>query len=162
MYERRLWAVRHSRLLTMTYKAVELVLRLFHPLIRLIGYQRLDRPMLAVEKTVKGFLFDTQSCGQCVVSYTGGSCPMNCPKQIRNGPCGGVRSDGFCEVIPDMPCVWVLAWQGNKQIGGKDYPIQVLQPPIDHRFMNTSAWLRELRRRASRPEPLFVASNSGD
>nr|WP_245947992.1 methylenetetrahydrofolate reductase C-terminal domain-containing protein [Halomonas montanilacus] len=28
-------------------------------------------------------------CGQCILSSTGMSCPMNCPKSLRNGPCGG-------------------------------------------------------------------------
>ena len=44
---------------------------------------------------------DSQSCGQCIVGYTGLSCPMNCPKKMRNGPCGGVRPDGRCEVEPE-------------------------------------------------------------
>ena len=49
---------------------------------------------------VKGLLFDCRMCGQCVLSSTGMSCPMNCPKSLRNGPCGGVRADGNCEVKP--------------------------------------------------------------
>ena len=56
-----------------------------------IGYQRLERPVAVVERAVKGLLFDCRMCGRCVLSSTGMSCPMNCPKQLRNGPCGGVR-----------------------------------------------------------------------
>jgi methylenetetrahydrofolate reductase (NADPH) len=55
-------------------------------------------------------------CGQCVLSATGMACPMNCPKEMRNGPCGGVRADGRCEVRPDMRCVWVEATAGTKRI----------------------------------------------
>jgi hypothetical protein len=44
-----------------------------------------------------------------------------------------------------MDCVWVLAWEGNKRLRSKDYPIQFLQPPIDNRLSGTSAWLREVR-----------------
>ena len=79
---------------------------------------------------------------------------MNCPKLMRNGPCGGVRDDGNCEVKPDMKCVWVLAWEGNRRIGkgidDSDYPIQVVQPPVDNRLIGHSAWLREvvLKKRA--------------
>ena len=61
-------------------------------------------------------MFDCRMCGQCMLSSTGMSCPMNCPKQLRNGPCGGVRANGNCEVEPDMPCVWVKAWEGSQNM----------------------------------------------
>ena len=51
-------------------------------------------------KPSRALLFDCRMCGQCVLSSTGMSCPMNCPKTLRNGPCGGVRADGNCEVKP--------------------------------------------------------------
>ena len=57
-------------------------------------------------------------CGQCVLSSTGMSCPMNCPKTLRNGPCGGVRANGHCEVKPEMRCVWVEAYRGSERIPG--------------------------------------------
>lgn len=117
----------------------------FDPLFRRIGYERLDRPFVAVEKLTKGFLLDSQNCGQCIVGFTGLSCPMNCPKKMRNGPCGGVRADGHCEVNPEMTCVWLLAWEGNKRFATTDIPLQVLQPPVDHRLLGKSAWLREVR-----------------
>ena len=44
------------------------------------------------------------------------SCPMNCPKNLRNGPCGGVRANGHCEVRPEMRCVWVEAVAGARRI----------------------------------------------
>ena len=72
---------------------------------------------------------------------------MNCPKTMRNGPCGGVRADGKCEVKPEMNCVWVEAWEGNKRLQEDEYPIQFLQPAIDNRKIGTSAWLREVRNR---------------
>ena len=73
---------------------------------------------------------------------------MNCPKRLRNGPCGGVRPDGSCEVKPDMTCVWVLAWEGNKRFRENGYPIQTVQPAVDNRLIGKSAWLREVRHRA--------------
>lgn len=147
MYRMRSWSVRNARWLKALYQRVESVLTFMAPLWRWIGYERVDKPFLWFEKATKGLLLDSQSCGQCIVGFTGMACPMNCPKTMRNGPCGGVRADGKCEVKPDMDCVWVLAWEGNKRLREKEYPIQFLQPAIDNRRIGTSAWLREVRRR---------------
>ena len=67
------------------------------------------KPLALVEAAVKKPVFGCQMCGQCVLHSTGMTCPMNCPKTLRNGPCGGVRPDGHCEVKPEMRCVWVKA-----------------------------------------------------
>ena len=147
MYRMRSWSVRHARWLKALYHGVDATLVFMSPLLRWIGYERLDKPVLLVEKLSKGFLLDSQSCGQCIVGFTGLSCPMNCPKTMRNGPCGGVRADGKCEVKPEMDCVWVKAWEGNQRLKEDEYPIQFLQPPLDNRKIGTSAWLREVRKR---------------
>ncbi|MFQ6005476.1 MAG: methylenetetrahydrofolate reductase C-terminal domain-containing protein [Woeseia sp.] len=152
MYRMRKWSVRNARWLSQIYSGIESVLVKAHPLLKRIGYDRLDKPFVAFEKVTKGFLLDSQSCGQCIVGSTGLSCPMNCPKTLRNGPCGGVRPDGTCEIEPDMPCVWVLAWEGNKRMACPEYPIQIVQPPVDNRLKGTSAWLREVRLKANRNE----------
>jgi len=49
------------------------------------------------------------------------------------------------EINPDMNCVWVQAWEGNKRIHKDNYPIQIVQPPVDNRLIGRSAWLREVR-----------------
>src|ERR1700694_3232529 len=100
MYAVRQWSVRHARGLNGFYQGFESALVALHPLWKRIGYQRLERPGAAVERSVKGLLFDCRMCGQCILSSTGMSCPMNCPKNLRNGPCGGVRADGHCEGRP--------------------------------------------------------------
>ncbi len=146
MYRMRTWSVRHARWLKALYHGVESTLSFTSPLLRWIGYDRLDKPVLFIEKLTKGFLLDSQSCGQCIVGFTGLSCPMNCPKTMRNGPCGGVRADGKCEVKPEMNCVWVQAWEGNQRLQENEYPIQFLQPALDNRKIGTSAWLREVRK----------------
>jgi len=101
MYSVRKWSVSQARLFNRVYKALENVLLALDKLWLKIGYDRVEKPITFVERHVKGFLFDCQMCGQCVLSSTGMSCPMNCPKQLRNGPCGGVRMDGKCEVKPE-------------------------------------------------------------
>ena len=56
-------------------------------------------------------------CGQCALPVTAYACPMTCPKQLRNGPCGGVGMDGSCEVYPGMRCVWLMAYE-RADVGG--------------------------------------------
>ena len=149
MYALRRWSVNNVRPLRALYDGLETILVKLHPVLEWLGYRRIDKAFLGIEKLTKGALFDSRSCGQCILNSTGMACPMNCPKEMRNGPCGGVRADGKCEVDPEMDCVWVLAWEGNKRLGEQDYPIQVVQPAIDNRLRNTSAWLREVRRQTN-------------
>jgi hypothetical protein len=141
MYALRHWSVRHARGLERVYAAVERVLVALAPLFRRIGPARVEPPLAAVERSVKGLLFDCRMCGQCILSDTGMSCPMNCPKSLRNGPCGGVRPNGHCEVKPEMKCVWVAAWEGSRRMAGAP-AILDRQPPVDHRLWSRSSWLR--------------------
>lgn len=148
MYRMRQWSVRHARGLDRFYRGFEAVLVWLDPLWRAIGHDRMERPMAATERAVKGFLFDCQMCGQCVLSSTGMSCPMNCPKQLRNGPCGGVRANGNCEVIPAMKCVWVAAYEGGLRIPGGIEAMRADQPAVDRRLQGLSSWLRVVREKA--------------
>lgn len=149
MYCVRRWSVRHARFFERLYDVFEFALVRLDPLLSCIGYERLDKPVAVVERAVKGFLFDCRMCGQCALGSTGMSCPMNCPKALRNGPCGGVRSDGNCEVLPDMRCVWVDAWEGSRRMRRGD-AIQSVQVCIDNRLQGRSSWLREVRAKARR------------
>jgi len=146
MYKVRRWTIRHARFFERFYGGFESMLVFMSPLLRRIGYARVERPVAAVEKFVKRFLFDTQMCGSCTLKATGMSCPMNCPKSMRNGPCGGVRSNGNCEVKPDIPCVWVDAYAGSRLMKEGD-AIREIQASVDHRLQGSSSWLREVRRR---------------
>jgi hypothetical protein len=149
MYALRRWSVHKARPLKRLYESLENILAKMHPALEWLGYRRMDKVFLGVEKIAKGVLFDSRSCGQCILGSTGMVCPMNCPKELRNGPCGGVGLDGKCEVKPEMVCVWVLAWEGNKRLAEEDQPIQIVQPAIDNRQRNTSAWLRAVRKRTN-------------
>lgn len=147
MYAIRKWSVHNARQLERLYAWFEKLLVRLHPLFEKIGYARLEKPVAFVEKQVKGLLFDCKMCGKCVLSSTGMACPMNCPKQLRNGPCGGVRADGNCEVISDMPCVWVQAYAGSKKmVDGKK--IISVQPAVDWTLHGKSAWLSEAKKLA--------------
>ena len=144
----RAWSVRHARFLESLYERFADILLRLNGLLAMIGYARIERPMIAIERTVKGVLFDCRMCGQCILSDTGMSCPMNCPKSLRNGPCGGVRANGHCEVEPNMPCVWVEAWRGNQSMRASER-IETVQPPVDQSLAGTSAWLRATAMRAA-------------
>ena len=164
MYAVRKWAVSHANSFNTLYKWLERSLVYLHPLWLKLGYDRIEKPITFVEKNVKGFLFDCQMCGQCVLHKTGMSCPMNCPKELRNGPCGGVRPNGHCEVKPEMRCVWVEAWRGSKILElnrelnrelskkGDDQSESILhvQLPVDHRLKGRSSWLREVNQKRNK------------
>ena len=48
------------------------------------------------------------SCGHCVLSYTGGICPLAvCPSKSNYGPCNKAPEEGTqCGVDPNRECIW--------------------------------------------------------
>src|SRR5215471_184670 len=100
----------------------------------------LYRAFTFVERQVKARLFGCRMCGQCALPATAYACPMSCPKQLRNGPCGGVGTDGSCEVYPGLRCVWLMAYEraaADDRIGD----MRRLQRPIDQRKWGQSSWV---------------------
>ena len=93
-----------------------------------------------VEELAKGRLFGCRMCAQCAIPATGYACPMTCPKQLRNGPCGGVGTDGGCEVYPEMRCVWLMAYE-RAEADGRAADLRRLQRPIDQRKWGESSWI---------------------
>jgi len=144
VYKFRQWSVSHSKRLESFYYIFEPVIVKLHPLWNAIGYGLMEKPVSVVEKAVKGFMFDCQMCGHCVLSSTGMSCPMNCPKSIRNGPCGGVRLNGNCEIKPEMRCVWVEAWRGSRQMKNSE-GIRKQQVPVNFTYKGSSSWMRVVK-----------------
>lgn len=69
---------------------------------------------------------------------------MTCPKTLRNGPCGGVRANGNCEVISDMRCVWVEAYERSRNMDVYSEEIRWLQPPVNRELEGRSAWITML------------------
>lgn len=91
-----------------------------------------------VEEKSKEFVFGCQSCGQCVLSHTGYVCPMRCPKQMRNGPCGGF-TDRHCEVNPAKLCAWIEIWESTSQLE-RARELLDYEEPLDWRLYGTSSW----------------------
>jgi hypothetical protein len=94
----------------------------------------------ALEKTVKGKLFGCRMCAQCAMPSTGYACPMTCPKELRNGPCGGVGVNGDCEVYPGVRCVWLVAYE-RAAGAGHAADLRRLQRPVDQRHWGESSWV---------------------
>jgi len=88
-------------------------------------------------------------CGECLLEYTGGICPLTaCTKSLLNGACGGA-SNGKCELDPDKDCGWELIYERLKQknqlrklrrfIPPKDYSKMMPSP----KMMSTALWALE-------------------
>jgi hypothetical protein len=107
---------------------------------RLESSRTLYRAFSAAEKAAKNQLFGCRMCGQCALPSTAYACPMTCPKQLRNGPCGGVAADGSCEVYPGTRCVWLIAYERAEQ-DGTVADLRRLQRPIDQRKWGESSWV---------------------
>jgi hypothetical protein len=80
-------------------------------------------------------------CGQCLLDYTGGICPISfCTKSMVNGPCGGA-SKGKCELDPNRDCGWELIYNRLKAKNQLDKLRRIVQP-IDYRKLGFNKALR--------------------
>lgn len=101
------------------------------------------RVLFAIEEWLKKRVFGCHSCGQCVLRSTSMVCPQTCPKQMRNGPCGGSMF-GKCEVFPDKACIWTVINERADSpvmdmLGMKDKLLYKIQPAVDWSLVGTSA-----------------------
>ncbi len=90
-------------------------------------------------------------CGECVIEFTGGLCPMTlCSKQLLNGPCGGAEN-GYCEVDKQRPCGWVLIYERLKKLDRLDL-LEPYQKPKNH-----AKWSRPRTLKVSLHEATFCS-----
>lgn len=72
-----------------------------------------------------------KECGQCLLDYTGGICPLTaCTKSLVSGACGGA-SHGKCELSPDRDCGWELIYDRLKSREQLDKLMAAISP-LDH------------------------------
>jgi len=117
--------------------------KVLKPIARYIdGSHALKRTFTYLEHLVKVALFGCMNCGDCALFDVGYLCPMSqCPKNQRNGPCGG-SFEGWCEVYPnEKKCVWVKAYQRLKAMKKEDEIGENLVPPCNWELWETSSWL---------------------
>lgn len=115
--------------------------RAYQRLARLVeSSPALSRVFTGAERQTKQAVFGCRMCGQCALPATGYACPMGCPKELRNGPCGGVRPDGGCEVHPELRCVWVQAFE-RAEAEGRAGDLRRLHRPADQSRWGQSSWV---------------------
>lgn len=135
------WLQDYPRFLEGAYDLTQRLLRPFRRWLKPGG--AVERLFVGVERAGKGAVFNCQMCGQCVLHSTGMTCPMNCPKNLRNGPCGGVRADGHCEVKPALRCVWVQAWERSQHMPAYGHELLNVLPPVNRSLQGTAAWIND-------------------
>jgi hypothetical protein len=134
------WLKDRIRFLEWFYDVSKVLYLAVHPALTKVAPRTSERMLIWVEKVAKGYMFNCQMCGQCILHSTGMTCPMTCPKNLRNGPCGGVRDDGHCEVIPERMCIWVQAYERSLD-GIYAHEMNDIQPPVNRALKGTSAWV---------------------
>jgi hypothetical protein len=112
------------------------------------------RPRLArwterFEYAIKRPMFGCEACGNCVLGHMEYICPQTCPKQMRNGPCGGTLHTR-CEVI-DQECIWVSVYQ-RAEAAERVGELKTFIPAPDRRLKGTSSWINYFLGRDSRPK----------
>ncbi len=95
-----------------------------------------------IEHIIKVANFECMDCGDCALMDVAFVCPMSqCPKNQRNGPCGG-SYQGWCEVYPnEKKCVWVRAYDRLKVYNEQDTIQENVVPPVNWDLFHTSSWI---------------------
>jgi hypothetical protein len=135
------WLREHPTILEKAYRLTHRIVHVLEPGIKRLNIDRVERFITPPEEWAKKLIFDCQMCGQCILHSTGMTCPMTCPKNLRNGPCGGVRTNGHCEVKPEMRCVWVEAFERSEKMKIYSGEMRLLQPPVNRELGHRSAWI---------------------
>ena len=97
------------------------------------------RLLAKIELSIKGPLFGCRMCGNCLLQETALICPMECPKGMRNGPCGGITSEKNCYVDPTRKCIWHSIYKKSFHNGTENSLLEVL-PPLDWNKTGTETW----------------------
>lgn len=97
-----------------------------------------NRALQVLEYSIKGPLFGCRMCGNCLLQETALICPMECPKGLRNGPCGGSTSE-HCYVDETRPCIWYRIYERSFKYGREELLLEVL-PPLDWEQVGRDSW----------------------
>ncbi|MBT9173204.1 MAG: hypothetical protein DDT21_01598 [Syntrophomonadaceae bacterium] len=91
----------------------------------------LDTMFIGMEMSEGSFFETCVQCGQCILGYTSGICPLAaCHKGLLNGPCGGTNK-GMCEVDKEKDCAFTLIYNRLKEQGRLEL-MSAYHPPKNH------------------------------
>jgi len=107
-----------------------------------ISGTKMEKIFHRLEHLTKVIIYDCKDCGDCALIDVAYVCPMSqCPKNQRNGACGG-SFEGWCEVYPGKKhCVYVRAYARLKK---RDEEVQLekkIIPPCNWDLYQTSSWV---------------------
>lgn len=111
-----------------------------------------------IEHMAKAVLYHCQDCGDCGLEPAIYTCPMSrCPKNQRNGPCGGTV-DGWCEVYPnERYCIYFKAYQRLKKYDELYKMDSFITVPNDWRLNETSGWASYTHKRDNTAKRIYMA-----
>ena len=91
-------------------------------------FPALNTIAIGVDRDIGVYEEKCRACGECVLAYTGGICPVSkCSKGLFNGPCGGTNK-GMCEINSSIPCAWNDIYNRLKDQGRLDNIIKIQAP----------------------------------
>ena len=97
---------------------------------------------IGIDREIGVYEEKCRACGECVIGYTGGVCPVTrCAKGLFNGPCGGTNK-GNCEVGQDIPCAWVDIYNRLKGQNRLDHI---------HKIRPVMLWQNQIQRTTVQP-----------
>ena len=107
-----------------------------------IDGSRMEPVFSKAEHLIKTVLYDCRNCGDCALFDVAYLCPMSqCPKNKRNGPCGG-SFEGWGEVYPrKKKCVYVRAYARLKKYKEEGTLEKSKVPPCNWELFQRSSWI---------------------
>jgi methylenetetrahydrofolate reductase (NADPH) len=131
--------------------------------IRFVTYETKERSpketfishvMLFLENVIKIPVFQCKRCGECILSHTALICSQRCPKRLRNGPCGGTREGGYCEVYSNRRCIWYLIYCRAKLLKRISF-LRDIEKIHNWELEKTSSWLNVVKKRIEPPRIFY-------
>ncbi len=117
----------------------------------------LNKTFGGMEKFAKKILFDCKHCDDCALFDMFYLCPISkCPKDMRQGPCGGSRVDGSCEVHEENKCIWDrVYWRARNRRGCEE--LRYIIAPRDWELYETNSWVNYFQKHDHSAKELNVS-----